>query len=170
MKKIETARLRIREYTTEDLSALHQILSDNLTMSFWPRPFDYSQCKEWIQKRGIENYQAGYGRLAVELKETGEIIGDAGLLKLETDGQIENDLGYIIKSTYWGQGIGYEAAKALMMYGLEDLHLKRICANMPETHQASRRVAEKLGMMLEKRFMNRRNRNILTCLYIKTLN
>lgn len=99
MRKIETARLRIREYTTEDLSALHQILSDNLTMSFWPRPFDYSQCKEWIQKRGIENYQAGYGRLAVELKETGEIIGDAGLLKLETDGQIENDLGYIIKST-----------------------------------------------------------------------
>ncbi|TCM96574.1 RimJ/RimL family protein N-acetyltransferase [Paenibacillus sp. BK033] len=168
MVKIETARLRIREYTIEDLPELQQILADDLTMSFWPKPFDHSQSENWILTRGIENYQTGYGRYAVELKKTSEIIGDAGLLKLEIDGQPENDLGYIVKSDFWGQGFGYEAANALMMHGFEDLNLKRICANMPATHYASIKVAEKLGMKLEKRFMNKRNRNILTCLYVKS--
>jgi len=116
MKRIETARLFIREYHLEDLSALHEILSDELTMSFWPKPFNYDQSEE---------------------------------------------------SDYWGQGFGFEAANALLIYGLTDLKLQRICANMPATHNASRRVAEKLGMKLDKQFLNSRNREILTCVYVK---
>lgn len=166
MIKIDTARLCIRPYNLEDLAALHEILSDEVTMSFWPRPFNFGQSEAWIKNRGIENYPNGYGRFAVELKETGKIIGDAGLLRLEIAGEVENDLGYIIKSDYWGQGFGFEAAKALMMYGFEDLNLQRICANMPATHSASRKVAEKLGMKLDQQFLNPRNRDILTCLYV----
>ncbi|QMV42336.1 GNAT family N-acetyltransferase [Cohnella cholangitidis] len=166
MKRIETARLYIREYNIEDLSALHEILSDELTMSFWPKPFNYYQSEEWIKNRGIGKYQEGYGRFAIELKETGKIIGDAGLLRLEVAGEVENDLGYIIKSDYWGQGFGFEAANALMIRGFKELNLQRICANMPTTHNASRKVAEKLGMKLDKQFLNSRNRDILTCLYV----
>jgi RimJ/RimL family protein N-acetyltransferase len=55
-----------------------------------------------------------------------------------------------------------------MRYGFEELQLPRLCANMPADHISSRRVAEKLGMRLEKEFINRRNRDVLTCLYSKT--
>ncbi|WP_309122580.1 GNAT family N-acetyltransferase [Paenibacillus sp.] len=165
MNGLITDRLRIREYTVEDLPALHDILSEPLTMSFWPKPFRYDQTEEWIVKRGIEHYERGFGRFAIEWKETGTLIGDAGLLSMEIDGIIENDLGYIVHSGYWGQGIGYEAASAVLKYGIEDLQLQRICSNMPVDHEASRKVAEKLGMTLEKRFSNRRNRDLLTCLY-----
>lgn len=167
MIKIETARLWIREYDIADLSALHEILSDEATMSFWPKPFEYQQSEEWIKNRGIANYGTGYGRFAVVLKETGEIIGDAGLLRLEVAGEPENDLGYIIQSSHWSRGFGFEAAEAFMRYGFERLQADRICANMPETHVASRKVAEKLGMKLERQFLNPRNRNLLTCLYAK---
>ena len=54
-----------------------------------------------------------------------------------------------------------------MRYGFGTLQLRRICANMPVDHIASRRVAESLGMRLEKQFENKRNRNILTCLYVR---
>ena len=37
---------------------------------------------------------------------------------------------------------------------------------MPHDHVASRRVAEKLGIGRERSFYNRRNRGILTHLYV----
>lgn len=167
MIRLETNRLRIREYQKEDLTHLHRILSDQETMSFWPSPFDFGQSKEWLVHRGLELYPSGFGRFAVELKDSGELIGDAGLLRIEMNGDIENDLGYIVHSNYWGHGFGYEAAYALMRYGFETLRLTRICANMPANHVASRNVALKLGMVLEKQFLNPRNRDILTYLYAK---
>lgn len=167
MNGLETERLRIREYGMEDTAALYELLSDPVTMSFWPSPFTYKQSEEWIVIRGLKNYHSGYGRFAVEWKETGKLIGDAGLLRLEIDGRLENDIGYIIQSEYWGLGLGCEAADAVMNYALEKIGLQRLCANMPDNHKASSRVAEKIGMSLEKKFWNINNRNILTRLYVK---
>lgn len=166
MLELITERLRLRPYTVEDLPSLHALLSDPVTMSFWPSPFTEEQSEQWL-RRAIDAYANGLGRLAVTLRETGEPIGDAGLFFLEIDGQPEYDLGYIISSRHWNRGYGYEAAEAIMRYGFDELKLNRICANMPVVHAASRNVAEKLGMVLEKEFANRRNRNIRTCLYAK---
>lgn len=165
MKQLETSRLRIREYTEEDLPRLYEILSDPVTMSFWPQPFSLKQSEEWLLTRGLASYKQGTGRYAIELKATGELIGDAGIIRQELDGKYENDLGYIIDSPFWGQGFGYEAAAELLRYGFEDLGLVRLCANMPANHISSRKVAEKLGMDLQKEFINKKNRDIRTCLY-----
>ncbi|MNC52650.1 hypothetical protein D3C75_1020070 [compost metagenome] len=78
---IETARLNIRKYTEEDTAALFAILSDPITMAFWPAPFSSRQTEEWIE-RNIQSYiTQGFGRWAVELKDTGRLIGDAGIMK-----------------------------------------------------------------------------------------
>ncbi|MDF2661175.1 MAG: family acetyltransferase [Paenibacillus sp.] len=167
MDLINTARLRIRPYEKEEFVSIHRILSDPVTMHFWPLPFTEEQTSGWI-RRSLDSYAAwGFGRAVIELKETGEVIGDGGLMKAELDGTTENDLGYIIYSPYWHQGYGYEAAQAILDYGFVHLGLHRICSNMPIDHHASRRVAEKLGMTLEKEYINRRNRNIRTYLFAK---
>ncbi|MNC34203.1 hypothetical protein D3C81_1587680 [compost metagenome] len=59
------------------------------------------QSEEWIYTRGMDNYKYGIGRNAIEHKETGKLVGDAGVLNQEIDGRLENDLGYIIHSKYW---------------------------------------------------------------------
>lgn len=161
---LESDRLVLRPYTWDDLTALHSILSNPVTMQFWPAPFTLEQSRHWIQRR-LEQYSTGFGRLALIHKRTNALIGDAGLLILEVDGVKENDLGYIIDCKYWKDGYGTEAAETVKNYGISDLGLNRICANMPVDHAGSRRVAEKLGMKLEKQFANKRNRDILTCLY-----
>lgn len=162
---ITSARLTIRPYTDSDIDRLHGILSDPATMSFWPSPFSRETTIRWLE-RGMSDYErCGFGRWAVELTATGELIGDAGLMKQEIDGKPENDLGYIVHAAHWGKGYGLEAASAFPQYGFESLDLKRICANMPVDHISSRKVAERLGMKLEKQFDNPRNRNIRTCLY-----
>lgn len=165
MEAFRTKRLIIREHTASDTNKLHAIQSDAVTMAFWPAPFTCEQTESWIQRQ-LASYEAnGYGRWAVIRIEDGELIGDAGIISSEIDGKVEYDLGYIIHAGAWRQGYGYEAAEGCLRYGFELLGLGRLVANMPTDHLASRKVAEKLGMKLEKCFFNERNRGKETCLY-----
>lgn len=167
MKVLETDRLLIRPYTLEDFDVIYGILSDPVTMSFWPKPFDKEQVTHWIE-RNMRSYQGnGFGRCLVVLKERNTVIGDCGIMKSEINNQLENDLGYIIDQHYWKQGYGTEAAQACMHFAFDELQLDSICINMPVDHVSSRRVAELIGMKLETEFNNSRNRNIRTYLFRK---
>lgn len=167
MKVLETDRLLIRPYTLEDFDVIYGILSDPVTMSFWPKPFDKEQVTHWIE-RNMRSYQEnGFGRWLVILKERNTVVGDCGIMKSEINNQLENDLGYIIDQHYWKQGYGTEAARACMHYAFDELQLDSICINMPVDHVSSRRVAELIGMKLETEFNNSRNRNIRTYLFRK---
>ncbi|HEX5316833.1 MAG TPA: GNAT family N-acetyltransferase [Candidatus Kapabacteria bacterium] len=162
---IETARLRLREYTLDDLPAQYRILSDPSTMKFWPQPYTVEGTRSWID-RSISSYSAnGFGRYAIILRESGDQIGNAGLMRTEVNGKLEVDLGYIIHANYWRKGFGLEAASAVLNYGTER-GIDRIVANMAHDNLASRRVAERLGMTKELEFKNSRNRDILTYLYV----
>ncbi len=163
---IETPRLLLFSYQVDVLDDLHSILSDATTMQFWPQPYSLQQSREWLEYNMTTWRETGLGRLAVRLKSTGQLIGDAGIKQTMVNEQLENDMGYIIHHTYWKQGYGFEVAQGILDYGLHTRQLSRIVANMPHDHFASAKVAEKLGMKKVLEFHNSRNRNILTYLYI----
>lgn len=104
--------------------------------------------------------------MVVESAATGEVVGDCGIAPAEVGGRTAYDLGYIIHHPYWNRGLGAECARACLEYGLREFGLRRVVANMPHDHAASIRVAEKLGMKRERLFVNRRNRDVLTHLYV----
>lgn len=157
-----TSRLVLRRFTLADLPTLHAILSDPVTMQFWPAPFDLAATERWVQ-RSLDAYANGFGRYALILKNSGALIGDAGLMHIDVNGNPENDLGYILDKSYWGQGLATEAAASILEYG-KYLGLTRIVASMETKHLASRRVAEKVGFRFEYEFINARNRNLPTSL------
>ena len=162
---IETPRLALREYQPADHAALHAILSDPLTMKFWPAPFTPEQTEAWIARQ-IASYAAhGYGRWAAIDRASGAQIGDVGLMKAQVNGRDEIDLGYIIHHPYWRQGYALEAARAVLDFARARPSITRVVANMAHDHHGSRRVAEKLGMAFEGEFVNARNRNIRTLLF-----
>lgn len=163
-KVLETERLILRELTPEDVERVFALLSDPITMQFWPKPFDREGAESWL-KRAITSYREnGFGRYAVILKSSGDFIGDCGLMRSEVNGVLENDLGYIIDHRFWRKGYGSEAAKACLDYGLQVLKMKRIVANMETKHLASKAVAVKLGFRMEREFLNLKNRNLPTYL------
>lgn len=162
---LETERLLLQPYEWDNLQQLQAILSDSVTMQFWPAPFTLEQSQRWMRE-SLESYESGFGRLGVFHKGDGTLIGDAGLRITDIDGKREHDLGYIIHEKHWRQGYGREAASAVLSYGLDKLRLTRICANMPVDHHGSKRVAIELGMVMEKEFLNPKNRNIPTYLYV----
>lgn len=162
---LETKRLILRTYDADDLGTLHAILSDPVTMQYWPAPFTLEGSQQWLNNN-MKRYEThGFGRWAMVSKSSGQIIGDCGIVVAELDGQLENDLGFIVAKEFWGKGFATEAAEACKQFGFQQLGLKRLCANMAFDHHASRSVIEKIGMTKEKEYINARNRNILTFLY-----
>lgn len=133
-------------------------------MKFWPTPYDEAGVAKWMS-RAQGNYPDGIGRMAVYLRETGELIGDAGLNPYEFEGEEGLDIGWIIRHEYQRQGFGAEAGNLLMRYAKEELRHPLVVANMPDDHPGSWRIAEKLGMKLEKVASNPLNRDILTRWY-----
>ncbi len=162
---IHTPRLTIRPYTPDDLDALFEILSDVRTMSFWPRPYTRDEAKAWMERSLKSTDENGFGRWAVILNESGRLIGDCGIVRSEVDGRQVYDLGYILYKDYWGNGYATEAARAWVRYAFDTLKLDTISVNMPANHDASRGVAERLGMKKIGEFDNARNRGIRTLLY-----
>ena len=58
-------------------------------------------------------------------------------------------MGYTIARAYWGLGYATEAARALIQFGFDRMHLVRIEAVCLPEHLASARVLQKAGMQFE---------------------
>jgi ribosomal-protein-alanine N-acetyltransferase len=97
----------------------------------------------------IENWQKyHFGVWAVVYKNNKKLIGHCGFKFLENTQEIQ--LGYLLMKSYWGRGLGTEAASAALKYGFEVAEIEKIVAIAKPENVASRRVMEKVGMRYEK--------------------
>jgi RimJ/RimL family protein N-acetyltransferase len=137
----------------DDLDALFALYSDAEIRRFFPEGvLTFDETKEELEwfLNGHPNYPE-LGLWATIHKETGKFIGRCGLLPWTIDGQHEVEIAYLIDKTYWGQGFGTEAAQAILQYGFEKLQLSRLICLIDPENIASQKVAENIGMTLEKR-------------------
>ena len=75
----ETGRLLLRELVDDDLPGLCRVLQDSDVTYAYERVFSDREIGSWL-KRQIQCYaQEGFGMWAVVLKETGKMIGHAGI-------------------------------------------------------------------------------------------
>jgi [ribosomal protein S5]-alanine N-acetyltransferase len=147
---LETERLTLREFCTEDVDALSLILSDPETMRFYVKPFDRQGTEEWIARNRQRYVKDGHGLWAMILKSSGELIGDCGLVVQEIDGANETEIGYHVRRDHWGQGFATEAARACRNYGFAHLGVDRLVSIIRPENTPSRRVGEKNGMTIWK--------------------
>lgn len=162
---IETERLILRPFNETDFEDLKGVWGDLETMSFYANIYSDEQMKEIISEQIQTFKEHGYGLYVVIEKENGSFLGDCGITTQDIDGVEEYEIGYRIKKEYWGLGYAPEAAQAVKEYAFNSLKLERLCSYMESSHQQSRRVAEKIGMKLEKEYLNPNNRNSFTSVY-----
>ena len=149
---IETERLILREYTSEDFNDLYEILSDRETMEHYPKPYDEKGVRGWI-RWNIENYaKYGFGLWAVVLKETGKMIGDCGITIQNIDGDLLPEIGYHIHKNYWRNGFGSEAARAVRDWAFENTEYDRLYSYMKYTNIGSYSTASAIGMKKVKEY------------------
>ena len=143
---IETKRLRLREYTHDDFEALYAILSDPETMRHYPKPYTEEGTRFWIDW-SLRNYsEYGFGLWAIELKETGEFIGDCGLTMQTIDGEKLPEIGYHLDKRHWRKGYGGEAARAVRDWAFANTDYDCLYSYMTATNVASYSTAASIGM------------------------
>jgi RimJ/RimL family protein N-acetyltransferase len=148
--QLETERLRLRPYTLDDLDALFEILGDPETMTYYPEPYSRDRTLGWIENN-VRRYEVdGFGLWAMELRETGGFVGDCGPAVREVDGQREVEIGWHVNRAWWNRGLATEAARACAEYCFSALGLERVISLIRPENLPSRRVAEKIGMIIER--------------------
>lgn len=150
---VKTERLLLRDMTMDDMDALHAVFSDPETMRFYPQPFDHDMTREWIEAMQQRTERDGVALWTMVLRETDEVIGDCGLVVQHVDGEREVEIGWHVRRDLWGRGYATEAARACLHHGYISLGRTRFISIIAHGNIASRRVAEKIGMTVERETM-----------------
>ena|SRR6201986_3717825 len=148
--EVETARLRLRVFTNEDLDGLWRIASDPVVMRHIGDGVPFTRDLTQENLTGIISAfeRRGWGRWALEKKDGGGLIGYCGLAHGCDDVGVE--VVSLLAREEWGKGIATEAAWAALRYGFETLGFNSIAALTRPDNWRSRRVMERLGMSFER--------------------
>jgi [ribosomal protein S5]-alanine N-acetyltransferase len=156
----ETERLRLRDQAAEDIAFFAEMLGDPDTLVHWPRPLTYEEAERWIAQNQRRYAEDGFGWWAVELRETGELLGDCGLATYQIDGRSEVELGYHFHRRHWGNGYATEAAAACVDIA-RARGLTRLIALILPANEASQRVAARVGFAPERDVMHANMHHVL---------
>lgn len=164
---LETKRLLFRHLVMDDLDDLFKLYSDPEIRKYFPDGvLSYEDTKdelEWFLNGHPEHPELGLW--ATIHKERGKFIGRCGLLPWTIDERLEIEIAYLINKAYWGQGLATEAARGIMQYAFERLKVSRLICLMEPENFASQRVAEKIGMTLERQVDGIAGDNFPTLIY-----
>uniref|UniRef100_UPI00405704AA GNAT family N-acetyltransferase n=1 Tax=Agathobacter sp. TaxID=2021311 RepID=UPI00405704AA len=141
-----TKRCVIRELTLDDMEALFELYKDKELSRFTESLFDREEETDY-QRAYINNMYRyfGYGIWLVFHKETGKLIGRAGLEHREYGEELELELGYLIGTGYQRQGYATEVCKAIIGYAKEEICALAVNCLIEEENTASIALAKKLG-------------------------
>jgi RimJ/RimL family protein N-acetyltransferase len=143
---VETARLRLRLFTPDDLDGLCGLTRDPEVMRYIGHGHTLSREETLKNLNLIMNVfrRRGYGRWALEWRDTGAFIGYCGLSSGNPDVGVE--LAYMLAREEWGKGLALEAGRAALRYGFETLGVNSIAGLTLQDNGRSRKVLERLGM------------------------
>lgn len=146
--RLETDRLILRPWDEADAEYLYNYAKDDRVgpIAGWPVHTSVENSREIIK-----NVLSKEGTYAVVLKETMLPVGSIGLMAGKDSNlnipDTEAEIGYWIGVPYWGQGLIPEAARELIRYSFEELHMETLWCGYFDGNEKSRRSQEKCGFL-----------------------
>jgi RimJ/RimL family protein N-acetyltransferase len=144
-----TTRLRFREMTDTDLDAVEAVLSAPDPARPNRRRRTRADAEHWIEWNQRNYLDHGHGLWVIETHE-GRFVGDCGLTIQDIDGEPFVEVGYHVDLDLRGQGLATEAATAVR-HTAREAGIPHLVAIIRPDNLPSQRVAEKVGLRLERR-------------------
>src|SRR5216683_8057742 len=151
---LETPRLRLRHFRDADLALFMAYRNDPEVARYqgWegisePGARAFLQEQKEIQP-GVPSQ---WFQIAVELKETGMLVGDCAL-KIEEHDERQAEIGYTLSRAYQGRGIASEAVSCVLEYAFVTLGLHRVIAITACENAGSVALLERLDLRREGHF------------------
>ena len=157
---IETERLRLRPFRSEDLDDIWPVVSDPEfpKLMSWSAHTERAQAAGFIDATGASLADGTGATWAIE--QGGHVIGCVALEDIAWTVRAwrvdRAELGYWLAPAHWGKGLMTEAADAAVRFGFHTIGLHKITVGCIAENTASRRVIEKLGF----RFVGRQEDHV----------
>lgn len=147
---IQTDRLNLREWTSDDRKALQRI-SDESRIVRWlaiGEPLRTGRVDTFLENQTAGQRDRGWCRWAVELRtpRLGDPRGVVGFCGFGCKFAPEVELGWTLLPAVWNRGLATEAAQAALAYGFTTIGFPAVISAVLPDNAASRRIADKLGM------------------------
>jgi RimJ/RimL family protein N-acetyltransferase len=156
VEPIETERLVLRPFTTDDFDSLYayQSRADVARWLLWDARTE-EEVRRALAAKIASVAIADEGdvlALAITRKDTGALVGDV-ILDLVSRDQRTGEIGYIVHPDHQGLGFTTEACREVLRIAFDELGLHRVIGRIEPRNVASGRVLEKLGMRREATFV-----------------
>ncbi|HWT14711.1 MAG TPA: GNAT family N-acetyltransferase [Patescibacteria group bacterium] len=147
---LDSERLHLRPIREDDLPDLFAVFADPDVMRYWTKPpmRDVEEARSYLA--GIERHFAARTafKWAITRKGNDRLIGTTSLFRLDGPHNT-GEIGYALGSAHWGNGYAAEAVHRTCRFGFDELHLRRIEADIDPRNHASIQVIEKAGFQRE---------------------
>ena len=143
---LETKRCLVREFAMEDLDALFALYAKPGMTDYVEPLYSYEEEAAYQKAYIRHRYRYyGYGMWLVFDKESGQLIGRAGLEDRDYPEGTTMELGYMIAPEYQRKGYATEVCRAILTYAKEELEAESLNCLVDEKNVPSVRLVEKLG-------------------------
>jgi [ribosomal protein S5]-alanine N-acetyltransferase len=148
---IDTARLTLRPFTTDDAAFIVELLNS----PGWHRWIGDRKVRtiddaQTYLRNGPIKQQAehGYALWAIDRRDDGTTVGMCGLVRRE--GLPDADIGYALLPQHERQGYAREAALATLAFAFDSAGLQSVLAITHPDNAASSRLLESIGLRFER--------------------
>ena len=117
-------------------------LSDRL-----PNPYTEAEADWWL---GMVSENEGKEGVWRSIWADGQLVGSISVERKDEGGKTIGEIGYMILTPWWSQGIGTEAVRQICEITFRELALEQIIGQVFPENVASARVLEKNGFQLEE--------------------
>jgi len=147
---IETARLILRPPVANDFQDYAALGADPEVMRFLSAtgaPMNRFEAWRGFAAQVGHWRIRGFGMFTVRERATGAFVGRIG--PWFPEGWPELEVGWTLRSNYWGRGYATEAARASVEYAFTRLDSRHVISLIDPDNTRSIRVAERVGERLE---------------------
>lgn len=153
--RIPAGWLTLRQFTAADIPWVFEVSQDAALQQFvqLPSPYLMEHARFFVECLAIEKVASGErAEFLVEDARTGERLGRVGL---GLNGDATAEVGYWVAPAARGRGVAPQAVRAICRWGFDTRRLDLIEWRAEVGNDASRRVAEKAGFLMEGQLRKR---------------
>lgn len=153
---LNSPRLIIRNFKDSDIESflVYRNIPEVAKYQGWKIPYPRELAVQLVDEmRDVELPHVGHWmQLALELRETGEMIGDIGV-RIKREDPRQAVIGFTLAPIHWRKGYATEAITAVLGFLFDELGLHRVSADCDTENAGSWRTLEKVGFRREAHFV-----------------
>ncbi|MCL2832213.1 MAG: GNAT family N-acetyltransferase [Treponema sp.] len=147
---LKTKRLRLRYQENTDLDFLIKLWTDPEITKYVGGPRTKESLEKNFNETAADPQKEEYDLRYVVLKETNELIGMAGIIPKDIEGQNFYEINYYIDKNHQNIGFAAEIAAGILSHHREKAGINTFIVIIDKNNIASIKVAEKIGFRFWK--------------------